>query len=76
MLKQITCILSRAKLNARRNIILDLGDFIIPLLEEQFVVQHVSQMSGIDLSLFYGKKVAVRKDCIANYAIMNGVALG
>lgn len=51
MLKQITCILSRAKLNARRNIILDLGDFIIPLLEEQFVVQHVSQMSGIDLSL-------------------------
>lgn len=51
MLKQITCILSRAKLNARRNIILDLGDFIIPLLEEQFVVQRVSQMSGIDLSL-------------------------
>ena len=51
MLKQITCILSRAKLNARRNIILDLGDFIIPLLEEQFAVQHVSQMSGIDLSL-------------------------
>lgn len=31
--------------------ILDLGDLIFPLEKEQFVVQHVCQMSDIDLRL-------------------------
>lgn len=31
--------------------ILDLGDLVFPLEKEQFVVQHVCQMSDIDLSL-------------------------
>lgn len=31
--------------------ILDVGDLIFPFEKEQFVVQHVCQMSDIDLSL-------------------------